>query len=161
MKIAARTIQNRYCFFDRLQIRFLIDFDSLLATIWAALGRLSGQKSSKGFGAQAILHRLGQNFRFETPRRPHLDHFPTFFYIFLDFSRIQPPKRLACLGASGFQEKSKKTWENGPDGCDLQGFCIFSHVFLDFLGGHKFSKNCKMLVNHSNLDHFPTLFWIF
>ena len=71
MKIASRTIQNRYCFFDRLQLRFFIDFASILETIWEALGAILGEKSSNESRAQGILNRRGQNLCSGKPRRPH------------------------------------------------------------------------------------------
>ena len=43
MKIISRTIQNRYCFFDRLQLRSFIDFGTCLG----GLGGNSGRKTEQ------------------------------------------------------------------------------------------------------------------
>ena len=75
MKIASRTVLNWYCFFDRLQLRFFLDFGSIFGAIWEALGGIFGQKSSEGSKDLRTHTYTHQNLCSEMPRRPYLGAF--------------------------------------------------------------------------------------
>ena len=89
MKIVSRTIQNRYCFFDRLQLRFFIDFGSILGAIWEALGSHFGKKRAANPDPKAFRTVLVKIF---APRRvgdPIQDYFRTILQLpGITFGRI-------------------------------------------------------------------------